>query len=46
MGGWAEGRWEKVCSGCISVIVRCRKLILGRDIGKGGVGLHHGVTLI
>ena len=30
MGGWAAG---KVCPGCISEIVRCRKLILGRDIG-------------
>ena len=32
-GGWAGGRREKVCSGCISETVRCRKLILGRDIG-------------
>ena len=24
---------EKVCLGCISETVRCRKLILGRDIG-------------
>ena len=31
MGGWAGGR--KVCPGCISETVRCRKLILGRDIG-------------
>ena len=23
----------KVCQGCIAEIVRCRKLILGRDIG-------------
>ena len=30
-------RQEKVCPGCISKTVRCRKLILGRDIG-GGVG--------
>ena len=28
-GGWRE----KVCPGCISETVRCRKLILGRDIG-------------
>ena len=31
MGGWRE----KVCPGCISETVRCRKLILGRDIGWG-----------
>ena len=29
MGGWRE----KVCPGCISETVRCRKLILGGDIG-------------
>ena len=29
----AGGRREKVCPGCISETVRCRKLILGRDIG-------------
>ena len=42
------GRWrEKVCPGCISEIIMCRKLILGRDIGLGGVGVqHHGVALI
>ena len=28
MGGWRE----KVCPGCISETVRCRNLILGRDI--------------
>ena len=37
MGGRASGRvggWrEIVCPGSISVTVRCRKLILGRDIG-------------
>ena len=27
------GRREKVCPGCISETVKCRKLILGRDIG-------------
>ena len=27
------GRREKGCPGCISETVRCRKLILGRDIG-------------
>ena len=29
------GRQEKVCLGCISETVRCRKFILGRDIGWG-----------
>ena len=33
VGGLAGGRLEKVCPGCISETVRCRKLILGRDIG-------------
>ena len=32
-GGVGGGRREKVCPGCISETVRCRKLILGRDIG-------------
>ena len=32
-GGRAGGRREKVCPGCIPETVRCRKLILGRDIG-------------
>ena len=32
---WVGGRWEKVCLGCVSETVRCRKLITGRDIGKG-----------
>ena len=32
-GGQAGGRREIVCPGCISETVRCRKLILGRDIG-------------
>ena len=42
-GGGAAG---KVCPACISETVRCRKLILGRDIGWG-VGVHrHDVTLI
>ena len=31
-GGWAAG---KVCPACMSETVRCRKLILGRDIGYG-----------
>ena len=35
VSGWAGGWWEKVCPGCISETVRCRKLILGRDIGLG-----------
>ena len=31
---YSAGRWqEKVCPACISKTVRCRKLILGRDIG-------------
>ena len=34
VSGWTGGR-EKVCPGCISETVRCRKLMLGRDIGKG-----------
>ena len=29
----AGGRREKVCPACISETVRCKKLILGRDIG-------------
>ena len=33
VSGWAGGRREKVCPGCISETVWCRKLILGRDIG-------------
>ena len=33
VGGLVGGRQEKVCPGCISETVRCRKLILGRDIG-------------
>ena len=33
MGGWAGARVEKVCLGCISETVRCRKLIHVRDIG-------------
>ena len=32
---WASGQKEKVCLGCISETVRCKKLILGRDIGRG-----------
>ena len=36
VSGWTGGRpggWrEIVCPGCISETVRCRKLILGRDI--------------
>ena len=31
VGGWAA--WENFCLGCISETVRCRKFILGRDIG-------------
>ena len=36
VSGWAGGRaggGKRVCPGCISETVRCRKLILGRDIG-------------
>ena len=32
VGKWSAG---KSLSGCISEIVICRKMILGRDIGKG-----------
>ena len=32
VSGWAGGG-KKFCPGCISETVRCRKLILGRDIG-------------
>ena len=35
VSGWAGGRREIVCPGCISETVRCRKFILGRDIGWG-----------
>ena len=31
--GWAGGRREEVCPACIWETVRCRKLMLGRDIG-------------
>ena len=34
VSGWA-GRGEKVCPGCISEIVRFRKLLHGRDIDYG-----------
>ena len=37
VSGWVDGlagwRREKVCAGYILETVRCRKLILGRDIG-------------
>ena len=33
--------------GCISETIRCRKVIIGRDIGWEGVGVqHHSVTLL
>ena len=39
MGGrsdsWVGGRREIVSPGCISETVRCRKFLLGRDIGWG-----------
>ena len=33
VSGWAGGQRENVCLACISETVRCRKLMLGRDIG-------------
>ena len=33
VSGHVGRRREKVCSDCISENIRCRKLILGRDIG-------------
>ena len=33
VSGWAGGWREEVCPGYISVTIRCRKLILGRNIG-------------
>ena len=34
VSGWvAGGWWENVCPGYISESVRCRKFILGKDIG-------------
>ena len=33
VSGWVGGRREIVCPGYISETVRCRKLILGRNIG-------------
>ena len=35
IAGQVGGGWENVCPGCISETIRCRKLILGRDIGWG-----------
>ena len=35
VSGWVGRRPEKVCPGCISEPVRCRKLILGKNIGWG-----------
>ena len=32
-GGPVGGHQEKVCPGCISETISCRRLILGRDIG-------------
>ena len=32
VSGWEGRRREEVCSACILETVRCRKLILGRDI--------------
>ena len=37
----------KVCLGCVSETVKGRKLILGKDISWGGVGVQrHGMTFI
>ena len=33
VSGWVGGLREKVCPGYISETIRCRKLILSRDIG-------------
>ena len=33
MGSLAGGLREKICPGCTSETITCRKLILGRDIG-------------
>ena len=35
VSGWAGGRREIDCLGCISETVSCRQFILGRDIGWG-----------
>ena len=49
--GWKGGqmgcRMQKVYLGCISESIRCRKLILGRDIGLRDVGVQpQSATLI
>ena len=37
----------KTCPGYISETIRCRNLMLGRDIWLGGVGVQsHGLTLM
>ena len=48
MGGWSDGRQAKACLSCISEIMRCKMLILGRDIGfsVSGGAQHLVVTLI
>ena len=51
VSGWEGGWGEIVCPGCISETIRCRKFILGRDIGwgvggGGGTVQCHGLTLI
>ena len=35
VSGFAGGQREIICLRCISETVRCRKLILGKDIGGG-----------
>ena len=54
VSGWVSGLRQKICPGCITETVRCRKLILSMDIGWRGcvcvcvcVGVqHHGVIMI
>ena len=45
-----SGRQEKVCPGCVSEVVRCRKfIVIITWLGNWLVGVgvqHHGVTLI
>ena len=33
VSGWVSSQQEKVCPACTSETVRCRKFMLGRDIG-------------
>ena len=47
MGGQVSSeQLKKACLGCISENLRCKMLILGRDISWGGVGVErYDVTL-